>query len=289
MRAKYYIGILSALLLAGMPVSAQYNDDVYLNTDEEQAVIDSVNHYNNHNDNDYYYSSRINRFHRSYSAFDYYSPIYTDTYWYTYNPYSLGISIYTGGLGFSLGYNFNYPLYYINNYSIDLGWYNPYYGSSYYWGFNPYYSNWGYRDRWSRNSWGWNRNNFRNNRYYARNDYRPGYNSGNFESRRQAPAINDSQGSMPSDMRRSSANRTNVSSRQSSSDRPNISSRPVNNYSGRPVMSNQSGSRRYVSLPVNRSMSQSRGSSSQKMSRSSSAGSSRSSSGSSRSNGNGRR
>jgi hypothetical protein len=30
MRAKYYIGILSVLLLAGMPAKAQYSDDVYL-------------------------------------------------------------------------------------------------------------------------------------------------------------------------------------------------------------------------------------------------------------------
>jgi len=323
MRAKYYIGILSALLLTGMSVNAQYTDDVYLNTDEEQAAIDSQAVINNYHDNNYYYSSRINRFHRSYSLFDYYSPIYTDTYWYSYNPYSLGISIYSGGPGFSLGYNFNYPFYYINNYSIDLGWYNPYYGSSYYWGYNPYYynsywsydpyicdfwyspyySNWGYRDRWSRNSWGWNRNNFRNDRYYSRNEYRPGYNSGNFESRRLTPATNDRQGSIPSDMRRPSSNRTNVSSRPASAGRPNISSRPVNNYSGRSVMSNQSGNRRsvsqpalrnsnmnsqpstrrYVNQPVNRNMSRNLGSSSQQMSGRSSAGPSRSSSGFARS------
>ncbi len=30
MKAKYFIGILSALLLAAMPAKAQYSDDAYL-------------------------------------------------------------------------------------------------------------------------------------------------------------------------------------------------------------------------------------------------------------------
>jgi len=33
MKAKYYLGILSALLLAGMPVKAQYSDNVYPGND----------------------------------------------------------------------------------------------------------------------------------------------------------------------------------------------------------------------------------------------------------------
>jgi hypothetical protein len=42
-----------------MPVKAQDTDDVYLDEDGPRVVE------NNHYDNDYYYSSRINRFHRS--------------------------------------------------------------------------------------------------------------------------------------------------------------------------------------------------------------------------------
>ena len=122
MKAKYYIGILSALLLAGMPVKAQYADDVYLDNDEANARI-VVNNY--FDDYDYYYSSRINRFHRSYAVFDYYSPFFTDTYWYSYRPYTWGLSIYRGGLGFSIGYNFNYPLYYGYDYYYDYGLYDP--------------------------------------------------------------------------------------------------------------------------------------------------------------------
>jgi hypothetical protein len=37
MKAKYFIGILSALLLAGIPVKAQDTDDVYL--DENGPVL----------------------------------------------------------------------------------------------------------------------------------------------------------------------------------------------------------------------------------------------------------
>ena len=58
-----------------------------------------VNNY--YDDYDYYFSSRINRFHRSYTAFDYYAPVFTDSYWYNYQPYSWGVSIYGGG-GFGL-------------------------------------------------------------------------------------------------------------------------------------------------------------------------------------------
>src|SRR4030042_7004207 len=106
MKAKFYIGIISALLLAGSPVAAQFADDY-----------------------DYYYASRINRFHRSYAAFDYYSPVFTETYYYNYRPFSWGISIYGGGgFGFGLGHSYRYPVY-------NYGWYDPYYGSSLYWGY----------------------------------------------------------------------------------------------------------------------------------------------------------
>ena len=97
-----------------------------------------VNNY--YDDYDYYFSSRINRFHRSYAAFDYYAPVFTDSYWYNYQPYSWGVSIYGGG-GFGIGFSTSYPVYNYG-YSYYSG-YDPYYGSSYYWGYDPfYYSNW---------------------------------------------------------------------------------------------------------------------------------------------------
>ena len=129
MKAKYYIGILSALLLAGSTVKAQYADNGYYGNDDTRIIVN-----NYYDDYDYYYSSRINRFHRSYAVFDYYSPVFTDTYWYSYRPYTWGLSIYRGGLGFSMGYNTYYPVYYGYDwdyyYGYNYGWYDPYYSGS---------------------------------------------------------------------------------------------------------------------------------------------------------------
>lgn len=78
---------------------------------------------------DYYYSARIRRFHRYGVGFSYYDPFYTNMYWYTYDPFHYGVSIY-------LGYgalDFYYP-------GLTY-WSWPYrYG---YWG-GPTYSYWGW-------------------------------------------------------------------------------------------------------------------------------------------------
>jgi len=110
MKTKNCIGILAALILALQPAKSQYSDSRDFINDEAGVVIN-----NYYDDYDYYYSSRINRFHRSYAAFDYYSPVFTDTYWYSYRPFSWGVSIYgRGGLGF--GYSINFPVCYGLNY-----------------------------------------------------------------------------------------------------------------------------------------------------------------------------
>lgn len=44
---------------------------------------------------DYAYSARLRRFHNP-VGFGYYNNYYTNTYWYDYNPYSYGTSIYLG-------------------------------------------------------------------------------------------------------------------------------------------------------------------------------------------------
>ncbi|MCX6325216.1 MAG: hypothetical protein NT144_00995 [Bacteroidia bacterium] len=160
MKAKYYIGILSVLLLTGSTVKAQIAD---------------IRDYRN---NDFYFSSRINRFHRSYAAFNYYAPVFTDTYWYNYQPYSWGVSIYGGG-GFGIGYSFNSPAYRYD-YGFNNGGYNPYFGNSYYMGYDPfYYNNWytpvlfnvRIRSRWHNDYYDWGRHN------QGYNDYRPVYNT----------------------------------------------------------------------------------------------------------------
>ena len=110
MKAKIYIGILQAIMFTGLTVNAQIDNMGDYRDDGARVVVN--NYYDNY---DYYYSSRINRFHRSYSAFDYYAPVYTDAYWYSYQPFTWGVSIY-GGSGFGIGYTSAYP-----GYNFGLG------------------------------------------------------------------------------------------------------------------------------------------------------------------------
>jgi len=98
MKAKLNIGILLALMLTGSAANAQTDYAANYRNDDAGVVIN--NYYDNY---DYYYSSRISRFHRSYTAFQYYAPVFTDAYWYSYQPFSWGISIYGDG-GFGIGY-----------------------------------------------------------------------------------------------------------------------------------------------------------------------------------------
>lgn len=210
MKAKYYIGILSVLLLTGSTVKAQIADMRDYRNDDARIVIN-----NYYDDYDYYFSSRINRFHRSYTAFNYYAPVFTDTYWYNNQPYSWGISIYGGG-GFGLGYSFNYPVY-SYDYGYNYGGYDPYFGNSYYWGYDPfYYNNWytpvifnvRIRNRWSNNYYGWNGHN------HGYNDYRPvynTYNNYNYPSTRYSSSGNSS-GRRPDNVSESSSG--NVSRRE---------------------------------------------------------------------------
>jgi hypothetical protein len=85
----------------------------------------------------YHYSSRISRFHHSYSSFEYYSPVFTESYWYNYEPYTWGLTIYSGG-GFAnrYGHSWSYPAYY------STGWSAPGYYNSYYWGYDPFDYDW---------------------------------------------------------------------------------------------------------------------------------------------------
>jgi hypothetical protein len=134
MKTKLYIGILALLPITCTTVLAQRDDMLSYRNDDAKVVVN-----NYYNDYDYYYSSRINRFHRTYSVFDYYAPVFTDSYWYDYQPYSWGISIYgIGGLG--IGYYNNYPVYNYG-YMYNNGWYDPFWGNSFYWDYNPFYYN----------------------------------------------------------------------------------------------------------------------------------------------------
>jgi len=72
------------------PYSEQYVDENGNNV--------TNNYYGDYyeDDNDYAYSSRIRRFHRNNSAWGYYDPWYTNMYYYNYDPFYWGTSIYVG-------------------------------------------------------------------------------------------------------------------------------------------------------------------------------------------------
>jgi len=74
--------------------------------------------------NGYEYASRITRFHRSFVSFDFYSPMYTEIYWYRYKPYTWGVSIYD-------------DWYYYGAVATRNAWRSGF-GGSYWWGYDPW-------------------------------------------------------------------------------------------------------------------------------------------------------
>jgi hypothetical protein len=186
-----------------------------------------INNYYNHGDYlyDYYYASRIRRFHRPWVSFGYYNPIYTDCYWYTWEPSYWGISIYLGSMWspVSLGISLGGPVWYHHYEPYYYDWYSPVLYRSYVHYFHPtyrmvyrtkiinryYYGGWfGQRVRYSRPiyAYRYNRPYYSNyypeygyysspvrGRYGNRNVYssnrsgvRPGNYSGNDESNRSS-------------------------------------------------------------------------------------------------------
>jgi hypothetical protein len=126
----------------------QYNNQSYDNL--EQITDDQGNVYisNYYGDvYDYAYSSRIRRFYRPGLGSSYYDPFYTNMYWYNYDPFYSGVSIY-------MGYGampFYYPGYYWNpafrwhmNWGYGYGWaYDPF-GYNYWYSPYSFYSPYGF-------------------------------------------------------------------------------------------------------------------------------------------------
>lgn len=177
MKTIIYIGITGVLLAAGTVSQAQLADSRSYRNDDAGIVI------NNYYNYDFYYSSRINRFHRSYATFSYYSPVFTDTYWYSYQPFTWGLTIYGGGR-IGLGVSYNFPIYYSWDYPWYGGWDYAWYGGAWYWNYDPFYYNWWYSPVTINiriGSW-WPHTHYYSynvrNRWY--NDYRPVYNTYNY-------------------------------------------------------------------------------------------------------------
>ncbi|MBP8959684.1 MAG: hypothetical protein KBG40_04590 [Bacteroidales bacterium] len=190
MKTKIYIGILGVLLIPVFSINAQHaNINNYRdNSDNTKIVI------NNHYDYDFYYSSRIRRFHSPYVTFNYYSPIYTDVFWYTYQPFAWGLTIYGGGR-IGVGISFNYPIYsYHWDWPLYYGvYYSNYYPVYYSW-YSPVVFNVRIYNRWPDP---WNGYHVRN-RWY--NNYRPVYNTYNYyyyNSSERSDGINISRRTTP--------------------------------------------------------------------------------------------
>lgn len=132
----------------------------------------------NNNYYDYAYSSRIRRFHRNFATFGYYDPFFTNMYWYNYDPFYYGVSLYHG-YGAS---PFFYPGYWNTlawdpffSWNMGFGWgWSPY---SYGWGFGAPYHGFGYgynqgfflgynAGYWGRPFWEYHYNSFDPNNYY---------------------------------------------------------------------------------------------------------------------------
>lgn len=133
-------------------------------TDKEGNSYTTNNYYYNNDDYyDYAYSARLRRFNHP-CGWGYYDNYYTNSYWYDYNPYSWGTSIYLGysfwGPGYSTfyspfyysswGYYHGYSAYnsgYFNGYQHGYqdgywnGYYNGYNNGAYGGYYNPYYYN----------------------------------------------------------------------------------------------------------------------------------------------------
>ena len=74
-----------------------YDNNQPYSTTETYTDEKGVNYVTNNYYGDYYdyeYSSRLRRFYGGYNGFDYYDQYYTNLYWYNYDPYYDGVSIY---------------------------------------------------------------------------------------------------------------------------------------------------------------------------------------------------
>ncbi|MCX6256890.1 MAG: hypothetical protein NTW49_03185 [Bacteroidia bacterium] len=124
------------------PDSSQYdNNQPYTEQYQDSSGNTYItnNYYGDYNPDDYYnyeYTARLRRFHDPYIGCGYYDNYYTNLYWYTYDPWDWGCSLYLGYSwwypGWSLGFGFGwgYPYWGYGPYSYWNGYYGGYY--------NPY-------------------------------------------------------------------------------------------------------------------------------------------------------
>ena len=131
----------------------EQEDEIYIDTIEDGTIVN--NYYGDYYEaDDYYdfsYSARIRRFHQPLWSMGYYGGLYTDYYWYSYNPYHCGMSIYYG-------------------YHYYDSFYSPFYSWGYSGYYSPYYSYYNHHGYGHTNHYGYN-NNYNNDTYSYNNSY----------------------------------------------------------------------------------------------------------------------
>jgi hypothetical protein len=128
MKTKFLLAVIiltASLSLAFSPESTPAGDGNGEGLSTQKIVVNNYYYLNG-----YEYASRIKRFHRSYVTFDFYSPLFTEIYWYRYRPYTWGVSIYD-------------DWYYYGSVATRNAWRSGF-GGSYWWGYDPWrdYSPW---------------------------------------------------------------------------------------------------------------------------------------------------
>jgi hypothetical protein len=108
------------------------------NAGSQQATMPDSNKGNNGSDyydpnnSNYDYSANLRRFDQNWGDWGYYDDVYTNSYWYSYNPYQFGMSIYMG-----------YPWWGPSYYGYAFAPYS-YWGLGFGWGWGGYGFGWGY-------------------------------------------------------------------------------------------------------------------------------------------------
>lgn len=154
------ISLLFSSCVLTIHTDSNFQDEIYYSSTEYEKVKkqdDDQNNYSydeddnqqeNYSDEynfddhyDYGYSARLRRFHGPSFSFGYYNNFYTNSFWYSRNPFDFGMSIY-------YGYNFWDPFYYPSFYGSHYHFlghhhmyaYHPFYHNIYAYNYPTYYN-----------------------------------------------------------------------------------------------------------------------------------------------------
>jgi hypothetical protein len=121
MKTKILLSAITVMMITSFAAASGSNEENGYGYSGQQVIVN-----NYYYDNGYEYASRIKRFHTSYVTFDFYSPMFTEIYWYSYTPYTWGVSIYDD-------WDYYGPV--VSRYTWRSG-----FGGSYWWGYDPWWN-----------------------------------------------------------------------------------------------------------------------------------------------------